>query len=135
LIRKLTVTGHSREYANAELHGFTVRVPPAGRITYSYRWRRATGKHARLTVGCYEEGLGPKEARAKARRESALLDHMGDTLPDQTERKMKREEVRRVADVPAFGYYPLESYTPILCRSPTPATSARGDSARTSANR
>jgi hypothetical protein len=107
-------------------------LPGASRIPIAGGGQPA--KHARLTVGCYDEGLGPKEARAKARRESALLDHKGDTLPDQTERKMKREEVRRVADVPRFGDYLLESYTPILWRSPRPATSARGGSARTSAN-
>jgi hypothetical protein len=31
-MRKLTVTGQSREYADADLRGFTVRVAPAGRI-------------------------------------------------------------------------------------------------------
>jgi hypothetical protein len=31
-MRKLTEAGQSQEYADADLHGFSVRVTPAGRI-------------------------------------------------------------------------------------------------------
>ncbi|KAA1013650.1 hypothetical protein FVF58_07865 [Paraburkholderia panacisoli] len=44
---------------------------------------------------------------------------------DQAKRKMKREEFRRVADMPTFGDYLLERCSTIVRRSPRPATSAR----------
>ena len=113
-MRALKATGQPQEYADTDLRGFTVRVTPAGRITYSYRWRRANGRPARITVGCYNEGLKPKDARAKARRESALLDHKGDTLLTTIERRQRIEQVQSLAGVPTLAAFLVDHYGPYL---------------------
>ncbi|WP_213776539.1 Arm DNA-binding domain-containing protein [Caballeronia sp. dw_276] len=88
-VRAIKATGEYQGFADAELRGFAFKVTPTGGIAYTYRWTKPDGKQGRKVIGHYPEML-PGDAREIARKEAGLIDHKGDTLTVQAERKQKK---------------------------------------------
>jgi integrase len=122
-LRGIKPTGDWQEFSDAELRGFTVKVTPTGTINYTYRWRKPDGTQGRRTIGRYP-AVQPAEARELARKESAVLDHKGDTLTRLAERKQKRTEAPKVVGVPTVRQFLTDSYEPFLLANRESGSSA-----------
>lgn len=63
-----------REYADATLKGFAVRVAAAGTVTYTFRYLDTTGKPKRVTIGRWPElNLATPARRRRRSLHRALL--------------------------------------------------------------
>ncbi|MEX3842605.1 tyrosine-type recombinase/integrase [Paraburkholderia sp. BR10882] len=104
-VRDLPVTGAFQEYADATLTGFSLRVTPAGKKTYSVRFKTPTGTFTRRSLGSFPETM-PNDAREAARK---LLDQSPQQkdAPAVVEEKKRRhaESVRRAHGVPTLGTF------------------------------
>ncbi|MGA7813188.1 tyrosine-type recombinase/integrase [Caballeronia sp.] len=98
-IRAIQPTGSYQDFADKQ-RGFAVKVTPKGGISYTYRWRKPDGMQGRKVIGWWPE-MQPGDARKLALKESTLIDHKGDTLTRQAERKTRRAQVvKAIAAVP-----------------------------------
>ncbi|KWA79527.1 hypothetical protein WL30_32650 [Burkholderia ubonensis] len=94
-LRAITPTGGYQDYADSELRGFAVKVAPGGTISYTIRWRKPDGGHARRVIG-YFPAMNPGDARELARKEMRNVDRKGETATETLERRRRMAEEARV---------------------------------------
>lgn len=98
-LRTLRPTGAQQEYADRAIAGFTVRVTPAGAISYALRYRKPDGTFARKKIGNYPE-LSPADAREVVKRELQTTDRKGDSVAMAAERREQRDrEIKRAGQL------------------------------------
>jgi Arm DNA-binding domain len=108
-IRSIKATGKYQDYRDADLAGFALKVTPKGGIAYTYRCTKPDGKQGRKVIGHWPV-MQPGDARESARKEAALIDHKGDTVIVQAERKKKLVAVQSVIGVPTLRAFLKEKY-------------------------
>lgn len=109
-VRALQPTGAPQEFTDRTLAGFSIRVTPAGAISYALRYRKPDGSFARKKIGNYPE-LSPADAREIVKRELQTTDRKGDSAAVVAERRERRErEAKRSTSLPTVRQFLNDHY-------------------------
>lgn len=109
-VRTLQPTGEPQEFTDRTIAGFSVRVTPAGAISYALRYRKPDGSFARKKIGNYPE-LSPADAREIVKRELQTTDRKGDSAAVAAERRERRErEAKRSTSLPTVRQFLNDPY-------------------------
>lgn len=94
-LRSLTAEGKFREFPDADLRGFVVRMTPAGAVTYTIRWQKPDGMQGRKTIGKWPQ-MNPGEARELARKEMGNVDKKNDSTAEILDRNKRKQAAAKI---------------------------------------
>lgn len=90
-LRNLRATGSYQEYADSDFPGLAVKVSPAGKVSFTLRFRKPDGKQSRKTLG-YFPLMTITEARRLAHETLAVTERHNESDVVRLEKRRRKVE-------------------------------------------